>query len=180
MARHRYGSDNHAYRHGMAGTPIYKLWAGILSRCYNPKVRIYKYYGGRDITVCDRWHDFINFYADMGDRPKGMQIDRIDNNKGYSPDNCRWVTSKDNNPANKGDLKDSMPGNVFGKWTVLKRVKHKDDHWYYLCRCECGHEKIVAGGELRRGRSTQCKLCKNKSHGAIHKGWHERRLKNSS
>lgn len=164
------GKLNHEYRHGMAGKPIYKLWAGILSRCYNPKVKIYKYYGGRGIKVCERWLDFVNFYADMGERPLNKQIDRIDNNKDYSPDNCRWATAKENNAANKGDLPDHMPGKIFGKWTVLHRVKHKPDHWYYLCRCECGTEKINAGGELRRGNTTQCKSCKNISH----RGWRER------
>lgn len=171
------GEGNPAYRHGMAGTPIYKLWAGILSRCYNPKVFIYKYYGGRGITVCERWFKFENFYADMGDRPGKLQIDRIDNEKGYSPDNCRWVTAKENNPSNKGTLKDGMPGKKFGKWLVLSRVKHKPDHWYYLCRCECGAEAIKNGGDLRRGGSTQCLKCKNLAHGNIHRGWSVRKNK---
>ena len=169
------GRNNPAYRHGMAGTPIYKLWAGILTRCYNAKVKIYKYYGGRGIKVCERWHDFSNFYADMGDRPRGLQIDRINNEGDYTPDNCRWITPKENNPYNKGDVKDDMPGKRFGKWLVIERVNHKPGHRYYFCRCNCGSELIMGGGELRRkDGSRQCMKCKHESH----KGWRLRKHAN--
>lgn len=169
------GKKNPSYLHGMADTPIHKLWVGMKTRCYNKNVKIYKYYGGRGIKVCDRWHQFINFYEDMGDRPKGLQLDRINNDGDYSPENCRWVTPKENNPSNKGDLPDTMPGKAFGSWTVLELVKHKPGHRYYKCKCVCGLEKVIGGGELRRGRTTQCRLCKNRKHGSIHKGWSERK-----
>jgi len=82
--------------HGMSKTAIFKSWISMISRCRTVTDKNYAQYGGRGITVCDRWLKFENFYADMGQRPEGMQLDRIDNDKGYSPDNCRWVTPREN------------------------------------------------------------------------------------
>ncbi len=83
-------------RHGMSKTATYKSWQSMIVRCTRPENHNWHRYGGRGITVCERWKIFENFYADMGERPEGKQLDRSDNNKGYSADNCRWVTQKEN------------------------------------------------------------------------------------
>ena len=89
---------NNATKHGHAsngiGTPEYNAWSSMKKRCLNPSHASYKHYGGRGITVCERWMIFDNFLSDMGERKKGLSLDRIDNSRGYSPENCRWVDAK--------------------------------------------------------------------------------------
>jgi len=82
--------------HGLRKTPTYSTWACMKDRCTRKKNKNYKDYGGRGITVCDRWmHSFENFYKDMGERPKGLTIDRINNNGNYEPSNCAWKSRKE-------------------------------------------------------------------------------------
>jgi len=90
--------DRDLENHGMTGTPEYAVWANLRNRCYYKNNNRYHRYGGRGITVCERWlHSFSAFYADMGPKPfKGAQIDRIDNDGNYEPTNCRWVTCAEN------------------------------------------------------------------------------------
>lgn len=82
--------------HGKSGTKIHRIWATMLARCHIPSQSRYKWYGGRGIKVCERWHIFEHFFADMGDAPEGMEIDRINVDGDYSPENCRWVTHTEN------------------------------------------------------------------------------------
>jgi hypothetical protein len=89
------------FRHGAARrgnkTPTYECWNGMIKRCFNTKSKDYPNYGGRGITVCEQWMSFENFLADMGEKPRGLFIERKENDKGYSPDNCVWATRTEQN-----------------------------------------------------------------------------------
>lgn len=77
-------------------TPEYRVWSCMIQRCSNPKIRNYKEYGGRGISVCENWNNFKNFFHDMGKRPsKDHSLDRMENNGNYEPGNCRWATRKE-------------------------------------------------------------------------------------
>jgi hypothetical protein len=82
---------------GRGQVSIYKIWANIKQRCTNPDNPRYADYGGRGITMCERWLAFAAFYEDVGDRPGNLTLDRIDNNGNYEPNNVRWVSRADNN-----------------------------------------------------------------------------------
>ncbi len=85
----------HGYSKKRNMSPTYLVWTDMKRRCQNRSHPAFKWYGARGITVCERWLDFKNFVADMGDKPSGLTIDRIKNEQGYNPSNCRWASRSD-------------------------------------------------------------------------------------
>lgn len=122
-------------------TPTYSVWRGIKNRCLNPNEPAYKNYGGRGIKICDRWKDsFENFFTDMGQKPKGMWIERLDNEGDYEPTNCKWATPKEqcNNKRTNVYLTFRGKTQTVSQWNE-----------------ELGYNKNVVAGRLRLGWSTE-------------------------
>lgn len=102
--------------HGMHLEPEYSAWHSMKGRCLNPNHHDFHNYGGRGITVCERWLKFENFYADMGKRPEGKSLDRFPNNDGnYEPGNCRWATPKEQS--------NNRRSNVFIEFGAVRKTK---------------------------------------------------------
>lgn len=111
--------------HGMTGTPAFRSWCQMISRCYHPSATSYKNYGGKGITVCDRWRSFDKFFDDMGPRPPGKSLDRFPNYNGnYEPGNCRWATAKEQNQNQRKNVKITIDGvtKVLSEWARYFKI----------------------------------------------------------
>lgn len=121
------------YIHGGHGTTEHKIWDGIKQRCLNPRAPAYRHYGGRGITICDRWLSFENFLADMGKRPsKDHSINRVDNNGPYSPENCIWATwlEQNNNHSKNRWLEHDGLKMTMAQWARRLGINYKTFKWY--------------------------------------------------
>ena len=122
--------------HDMSGTTEYHIYRSMISRCYNKQAVNYERYGGRGIRICDRWLEcFENFFADMGFRPKGLTLERMDNNGNYELSNCRWATYSEQ------------------RLNCRKQV----------LSTSCGFGHPYSGNEVRRSNGTrECRACINR------------------
>lgn len=140
------------FKHGLSNDPIYDCWIALKARCTKQNHPMYKYYGARGITVCDRWtNSFINFLNDMGHKPTpNHTIERIDVNKGYEPINCKWVTvqqqqiNKTNNNPFPGVHYERHGRKCWHTDITIKHVKH------YLGRFNTAEEAYVVRKEAER------------------------------
>lgn len=105
---------NPAFRHGHCRKSVqsseYRTWSQMIQRCKNPRNKAFHDYGARGIKVCRRWSDFKNFIKDIGRRPVGFTLERVRNNKGYSPKNCKWVPRSRNNNNKRNNIVLSLNG----------------------------------------------------------------------
>lgn len=120
--------------HGQTGTKTYETWVNMLSRCFNKNSLSYKKYGARGTTVCKRWLKFENFFSDMGKRPIGYTLDRINTRGNYEPTNCRWATMKQQQNNRNNNVRLTLNGDTFTiqEWarrtgisreTISKRIR---------------------------------------------------------
>jgi len=136
--------------HGMYKSLEYSSWFNMKQRCFNKNNVRYKDYGGRGITVCDRWkNSFENFYNDMGERKEGFSLDRIDNNKGYYKENCRWSDNIEQGrnrrvqANNNSGVKGVSYFTKTSKWRACIKINGKNKHLGY-------YETIKEAEEARK------------------------------
>jgi hypothetical protein len=124
------GSKNPSYKHGKSGSKLFGVWASIVQRCTNKNNKAFHMYGARGITVCKEWEtDFQAFHdwAIANGYASGLSIDRINNNDGYSPDNCRWVCSLTQNNNKRSNILISRNGetHTLSEWARIKNLPYK-------------------------------------------------------
>lgn len=123
----------HGHAQNRKRSKTYIAWHDMLQRCNNPKDEIYKYYGARGIKVCNRWLEFKNFLEDVGEIPKSLTLDRIDNNKGYYPENCKLSTMKEQSRNKRSNVNISYDGKTWCLNDLAKKHNvHKDTLRYRL------------------------------------------------
>lgn len=117
--------------HGLTESGTYRSWTSMRTRCYNTKAVQYKYYGGKGIKICDRWTLFENFLDDMGLRPDGTSLDRIDNTKDYEPGNCRWSSRKEQSRNRSMNIPVTFRGEtkIVSEWAAVVGIAAKTLRW---------------------------------------------------
>ena len=119
--------------HRMYGTKTYRTWDSMIQRCYNPKTKGFKRYGGRGISVCADWLSFESFYKDMGKKPDGATIDRANNNGNYGPANCQWATPKEQANNRRSNIRIMINGSTktLMQWCEMLGFKYSTAYFRY-------------------------------------------------
>lgn len=110
----------------------YVSWFSMRGRCLNDKRKDFKYYGGKGIKICNRWDKFENFLEDMGERPNGKSLDRIDNNKGYNKENCKWADEKEqkSNMSSNILVKHNNKTITMAEWSRITNINYETIKYY--------------------------------------------------
>lgn len=139
-------------RHKMCETPTYSSWDSMIGRCMRPNDPTFGRYGGAGITVCQRWTVFDNFFADMGERPAGTSLDRIDPNGDYEPQNCRWASAKTQANNRRNNRKIAYDG----QQVTIRQLSDLTGTDYQLLR-----ERILKRGwDVKRAVTTERRKAK--------------------
>jgi hypothetical protein len=145
----------HKNMDGHSNTPAYSTFMSMRQRCNNKNNRHYHYYGGRGITICERWREFANFFADMGDRPPGYSLDRINPNGHYEPSNCRWVPKSEqpnNTRANHLVTHNGKTQNI-ARWAKETGIPYKT----IAARIAAGETPADALGRMPTTKRIMCR-----------------------
>lgn len=139
--------------HGMSNSKTYSIWSQMRERCHTETHPSYKHYGARGIKVCDRWIEkFSNFLEDMGEKPEGLSIDRIDNDKGYCKENCKWSNKKEQNKNKQNSI---HIGDIYCDWLVKIKLEEPKKFLIECIHCKLSH--IVWSCNVRIKRPCKCK-----------------------
>ena len=158
MEKKVHGKIKHGHNPSKTGkpSPTYQSWYAMKQRCQNPNCPAYKDYGGRGIKICERWMDFANFLQDMGEKPEGLTLDRINNNGNYELGNCRWATRKQQR-QNQRDRKDQRPfiaineqGTIIVSNNQLKFARQHGLNQRHINDCLNGRAKSHKGWRFKR------------------------------
>jgi hypothetical protein len=154
-------------RHGLSKSTERNSYKNMKLRCYATYHRAYQWYGAKGIKVCDRWmipggQGLVNFYNDMGPKPApNYQLDRIDLTKDYCPENCRWVSHRDNQQRRTNSVTVNR-GDMYGDITIVMELPRENGIRMVEGKCSCGKVKKFNLYNLRAGKNKTCKGSKNK------------------